>query len=430
MARVLLVSLRSPFLDSDRVFPPIGLLQLKACLDEAGHDTDLVDDFDPRDVPTLYGGYQVVGFSVMTPQGRDAAAALELFRHHHPGTRTVIGGPHALHYFDEVERQPWDYIVPADGERAIVNIADATDQQVGITRVMRDQLSEEQMNGTPRPWRAPSFLRRYNYRLEDRNTTTLLTTRGCPMGCKFCEDRRTKVRHYEIPRVLAEIADAREAGFGAIMFFDDIFAMIPERTRALTDAIRPLDIRYRCFAHANTLRETMAEQLASSGCVEIGFGCEHASQKMLDVIGKGVRTAHNEEFLARCARYGIRVKAFFIVGLPGENRDTLAELEAFIARHTAAGTLFDFDVTVYMPYRGTYIRDNLSEFDIEIVGDIDALGYYKGKEGRAEVVVRTSALSGEDLAAAKDHIYRTYNRRFRNVDECRQPSLPAQAVGL
>ena len=81
---------------------------------------DLVDDFDPEDVPGGYGGYDVAGFSVMTPQGKDAVRALKLMRQHHPDTVTVIGGPHATHYFAEVEKHPWDFIVPADGERAIV----------------------------------------------------------------------------------------------------------------------------------------------------------------------------------------------------------------------------------------------------------------------------------------------------------------------
>ena len=236
------------------------------------------------------------------------------------------------------------------------------------------------------------------------------------MGCKFCEDRRTKVRHYCPERVVQEIQDAKTAGFEAIMFFDDIFAMLPKRTAELTTAIKPLGIKYRCFAHANTLKEEMARQLADSGCVEIGFGCEHAHQKMLDTIGKGVKVRHNEEFLNRCKRYGIRVKAFFIVGLPGEDHETLATLEEFIARHTDAGTLHDFDLSVYYPYRGTYIRENPEEFDIQITGDMDAsLGYYKGVEGSAEVVVRTSALTADEIRDAKERIFRTYNRRFRSA---------------
>lgn len=413
MSRVLLISLRSPFLDSDRVFPPIGLLQLKSCLVSAGHEVDLVDDFEPNDVPVKYSGYDVAGFSVMTPQGKDAIKALTLFKESHPHTKCVIGGPHALHYFDEVESQPWDYIVPADGERAIVQIANA---QPGLPRVIRDQLSTVDMNLTPRPDRDLTFLSNYHYKIDGIPATTMLTTRGCPMGCKFCEDRRTTVRHYEIERVLQEIDDVKRAGFGAIMFFDDIFAMMPKRTQDLTRAIKPLGIKYRCFAHANTLKEEMAEQLADSGCVEIGFGCEHASQKILDVIGKGVKTYHNEDFLSRCHRYGIRVKAFFIIGLPGETQETLDELESFIQRHTQSGLLYDFDVTLYYPYKGTYIRDNISEFDIQLVEGLnDSVGFYKGKEGTAEAVVRTSTLSPEQLRDAKERIYHSYNRRFVKV---------------
>lgn len=417
MARVLLVSLRSPFMDSDRVFPPIGLLQLQSCLIEAGHDVQVVDDFDPEDVPTVYSGFDVAGFSVMTPQGKDSIRALGLFKEAHPETVAVIGGPHATHYLADVEAQPWDFIVPADGERAIVKIADWVDagrEPGGLPRVIREQLRPDEMNATPLPARAWDFLGRYHYELDGLRTTTMLTTRGCPMGCRFCEDRRTTVRHYDIDRVVREIEEVKALGFGAVMFFDDIFLMIPKRTAELTAAIAPLGIKYRCFAHANTLREEMARQAAASGCVEIGFGCEHASQKILDVIGKGVKTSDNEVFLERCKRHGIRVKAFFIVGLPGENHETLAELEDFIARHIRSGALADFDLSLYFPYQGTYIRENLEEFDLQVTGDLDvALGYYKGHAGAAEAVVRTVALSAEELKDAKERIYKAYNPRFK-----------------
>lgn len=410
MAKVVLVGLRSPFLDNDKVFPPIGLLTLKAVVEAGGHECIVEDEFHFDDLGR-YADADVVGFSVMTPQGRDATKALHMLRRACSKPKIVIGGPHALHYTEEVAREPWDYIVRADGERAILRIANGRERD----RIISEQLPEEEMNEYPRPWRTREFLDRYAYSLDGVRGTTLLTTRGCPMGCTFCEDRRTKVRHYSIPRVQSEIEDVIDTGHGSIMFFDDIFAMLPKRNKELTDMIRPYGLKYRCFAHANTLREEMAEQLATSGCVEVGFGCEHASQKILDTIGKGVKVHQNEEFLARCKRHGIRVKAFFIVGLPGENHETLAELEEFIARHTDDETLYDFDATVYFPYRGTHIRDNAEQYDIQITGEIDSvLGYYKGREGSAEVTIRTSALSGDEIREAKERIYRTYNKRFRN----------------
>lgn len=411
MSKVLLVSLRSPFLDDDRVFPPIGVLQLKSVLDAAGHECVVEDDFDTKDLGR-YAEYDVVGFSVMTPQGKQANEALHMLRRACQRPKFVIGGPHALHYTEDVAKEPWDYIVRADGERAILQIANGE----AIDRITSEQLSEREMNEFPRPWRNKAWLSRYHYKLDGLLGTTMLTTRGCPMGCRFCEDRRTTVRHYSADRVRMEIEDVIETGHQSIMFFDDIFAMIPKRTRELTDMIRPYGLKYRCFAHANTLKEGMAEDLATSGCVEIGFGCEHSSQKMLDTIGKGVKVHHNEEFLQRCKRYGIRVKAFFIVGLPGEDHETLRDLEDFIARHTEDGTLHDFDATVYFPYRGTYIRDNVQEFDLQLTGEIDsALGYYKGQQGAAEVTIRTSALSGDEIREAKERIYRTYNKRFRDA---------------
>jgi len=412
MSRVLLVSLRSPFMDSDRVFPPLGTMQLKACLDAAGHDCVLDDapDFSDTD---RYRGYDVLGFSVMTPQGREAREAVTSLKAAGVGGQFVIGGPHALHYRDVCEPDPWDYLITGDGERALTALADG---DRSLPRIVHEVMTEEEMNATPRPWRDREWLSKYQWKLDGVPGTTMLTTRGCPMGCRFCEDARTKVRHYAPERIKAEVEDCIAAGFGALMFFDDIFAMLPKRTTELTRLIKPYGLKYRCFAHANTLKENMAAELAASGCTEIGFGCEHASQKMLDTIGKGVKVKDNEDFLQRCARHGIRVKAFFIAGLPGETQETLDELEAFIARHTASGLLYDFDLTVYFPYRGTEFRDRMSKYDLSAEGDLDAaLGFYKGKDGSAEVTLRTAALSGEEISAAKERIYRTHNRRYKHM---------------
>lgn len=426
MSRIYLVSLRSPFLDDDRVFPPIGVMQLKSCLDEAGHETFVDDDFD-FDRIERYADADVVAFSVMTPQGAQAETARQRLRALAPRAKLVIGGPHALHYTEQVLPHDWDHIVRGDGERDLVRIANGET----LDRVLSDQLTEEEMNATPLPWRDAKWLHRYQYKLDGRPGTTMLTTRGCPMGCAFCEDRRTKVRHYTPRRVERELEQITAAGFGSVMFFDDIFAMIPKRTQALTDVLRPFKLAYRCFAHANTLREDMARMMAETGCVEVGFGCEHASQKILDVIGKGVKAAQNEELLARCKRYGIRVKAFFIVGLPGEDQQTLLELERFIARHVESGALHDFDLSVYFPYRGTLIRDQISEYDMQVTGDLDAaLGYYKGQSGAAEVVIRTAALSAEDIRSAKEYLYRRYNRRFAGQTPPERPAcMREQSLG-
>lgn len=409
MQNVLLVALRSPFMDSDRVFPPLGILYLKSFLLQFNYQVDIEDDPTFAKVAT-WKDYDLIGFSVMTPQGRDANLFLHEIKQRWPNKICVIGGPHALHYTDEVEQEPWDYIVRGDGEHDLLKILQGKMEK----RISTTQASIDEMNNFPLPYRDREFLHRYQYILDGEKTTTLMTSKGCCMGCNFCEDRRTPMRNYTIDRVYNECKEIKSLGFNGAMAFDDILLMLPKRTIEMFSRLKELDMKFRGFAHANTLKPAMAQAFKDGGGVEVGFGCEHAAQKILDVIDKGVKTHHNELFLQTCRDVGLRVKAFFMLGLPGEDWDTIKELEEFIAKHTENGNLYDFDCAIFYPYKGTYIRQHIEKFDIEIVKSIDSLGYYKGKDGQAEAIVRTKALTSEEIKHEKERIYRTYNKRFKN----------------
>jgi radical SAM superfamily enzyme YgiQ (UPF0313 family) len=216
-----------------------------------------------------------------------------------------------------------------------------------------------------------------------------------------------------------QIQQLKDLGYEAVMFFDDIFAMSEKRVEKLTHEIAKHNIIYRCFGHARTMTENMVHMLRDSGCVEVGFGAESGSQKILDEINKKTTVKQNMDFVDMITTNGMGVKAFLMIGLPGEDDQTVEETRRFIEYLMNRNAKVDFDLCIYYPYKGTAIRRRMDAkdptCDLNFVkmpfGDkywIDkmSLGFYKGRCGVNPSSVETSALSLHDLQSYQRQLLR------------------------
>lgn len=403
--KLLLISLRDTFLDSDRVMPPIGVMSLHSYMLSIGFDSTIENDFDANNIEK-YSEYTHFAISCMTPQKVEAYKILHCVKLKFKDKIVIIGGPHARYYLEDCAKEPFDYIITGDGEFALKAVMENNAKE----RILSIPISSKDMNDLPAPYREPDFLKNYNFTMQGIDASTILTAKGCPMKCAFCEDAGTKVRLYNPSNIDKQIKDVLNAGFKGIMFYDDIFAISKKRVMDLYPVVVRHNIMYRCFGHANSMDEEMATILSESGCIEIGFGAESGSQKILDTVNKKTTVKNNIRFIEVCNKNRIKVKAFLVLGLPGEDLSTIKETKSFLDLLTSnrftnkfgKEITNDFDVTVYFPYKGTNIRDSMdvksSDYDIYFTGNPDEmLGFYKGKNGSAEIAARTSNLSAEDI---------------------------------
>jgi len=111
--KILLVTLDSPFLDDQYVFPYLGILYLMSVAKRVGAQVKYTDNLYMVDV----WNYDVVGISCMTPQGQQALEICKFLKKEYPHITVILGGPHATHYLDECRKEPFDIIVTGDGER-------------------------------------------------------------------------------------------------------------------------------------------------------------------------------------------------------------------------------------------------------------------------------------------------------------------------
>jgi anaerobic magnesium-protoporphyrin IX monomethyl ester cyclase len=350
----------------------------------------------------------------MTPQREEARRLATAIKSRWPTKVVILGGPHVRHYLPTLTDEPcYDYLVPLDGERALVEILSGR----ASSRIVRTVLSRDEVLAQPRPDRvsenAAAVIQRYHYSLGGTAATTMMTARGCPEQCSFCEDAMTQVRWSSLENIAAQLDDIVALGYRGVYIFDDLFAISLPKIRPICEEIRKRALVYRCNAQARYFTrwgEDMARLLASTGCYEIAFGAETGSQKILDAVRKRCTVEQNYQTVEYAKNYGLVVKAFILLGLPGETWETLEQTEAFIA----TSGIDDFQCAVYMPFRGTGIRRAIEageHIDLTILPmgpDGDVTGAYGVKGGNTAYEVRTAALSAADLKQFRDYLVRRY----------------------
>ena len=430
LEKILLMSCRSPYIDDEKIYPPLGILYLKSVVEKnTDISVDLKDNYELK--PETFEDYDLIGISIMTPQREEALKILDTVKSNFPEKIVVGGGPHAKHYLEDVVKQPYDFIVTDDGQRSLLKILYGK-----ASRVERDKMSKLEWGNMPRPDRssqeAREFLATYHYTLQGRKAGTMLTATGCTEQCKFCEDAMTRVRWSPLDKLEDEMDDLKNLGYKGVYLFDDLFAIAMPQVKPICEQLQKRDLIYRCNGQARYFtkwEEDFAKLLGDTGCVEIAFGHETGSQKILDGINKRTTIEQNYKSVEFAKKHGINVKSFMLLGLPGEDWETLRDTERFIA---TAG-MDDFQCAIYYPYKGTQLRDAIdrgqADFDLMFQGE--GLGAYGQKGGNTESVVRTSKLSSEDLLRFRDYLVdrykpKSHKEHWKDEDKFRDTHLKSQ----
>jgi len=187
---------------------------------------------------------------------------------------------------------------------------------------------------------------------------SLYTGRGCKSRCTFCLWPQTvgghRYRTRSVGHVVEEIAWAQKAFPLVKEFFfdDDTFTDDLPRAEAIAKELRKLGVTWSCNAKANVPRETL-KVLREGGLRLLLVGYESGNQKILHNIKKGMRTDVARKFTKDCRELGITIHGTFIMGLPGETKETIEETIRFaneINPHT-------IQVSLAAPYPGTVLFD-------------------------------------------------------------------------
>jgi hopanoid biosynthesis associated radical SAM protein HpnJ len=205
---------------------------------------------------------------------------------------------------------------------------------------------------------------------------SLYTGRGCKSRCTFCLWPQTvgghRYRTRSVRHVIEEITWAKAAFPQVKEFFfdDDTFTDDLPRAEAIARELGRLGVRWSCNAKANVPRQTL-KVLRDNGLRLLLVGYESGNQQILHNIKKGMRIDVARRFTKDCHELGITIHGTFILGLPGETKETIEETIRFAAEvnpHT-------IQVSLAAPYPGTFLHRQalengwLDDANAELVDD-------------------------------------------------------------
>ena len=157
----------------------------------------------------------------------------------------------------------------------------------------------------------------------------VMTGKGCASRCTFCHRWVRGYRTYPIDNIINTmkyLKDKYNAGF--FLIGDESFGTDPRMLDKFIEAVRPLDILFRVGAiRVSTVYRNpeIVRRLKEVGCVEMVFGIESGSDKILTIMEKGASSKQNLEVAKLLSREGMNTTHQLVIGMPGENEETVKE---------------------------------------------------------------------------------------------------------
>jgi radical SAM superfamily enzyme YgiQ (UPF0313 family) len=378
--------------------PTLGLLHLAASVREEGYEPSIIEsdifDMSPDDVvdEVVKQRPAFVGITLFTVGVWVASQIALKLKHRLPHVKIFVGGPHISSMGAETMERFHEFDVAAlgEGEEILIRLLEAYKKQLPLNDVpgiiFRDPnyitpkivktpklKITKVLDRLPMPaWDLlPEFPKAYKpaaYDYPHAPVASFAASRGCPFHCKFCDTSTfgASVRAYTPERVF-EIMQHLQNTYGIkhMTFVDDLFTASKVRTTALCNLIinSGMKMTWSCASRVDVVNAETLKLMAKAGCWEISFGLETGSNELLQKMDKAASIEKSRQALQWCADAGIRTKGLFMLGYPGENKDTIAETKQFLSEvpmtimHLTKFTPYPGS-PIYKDIYGTSIRDD------------------------------------------------------------------------
>ena len=240
---------------------------------------------------------------------------------------------------------------------------------------------------------------------------SIYTGRGCPSHCVFCLWPQTFTGHrYRVRSVDNVVAEVRRSldlfpQAAEIFFDDDTFTADGERARQISRALAPLKCMWSATARVTTSYETL-KAMKEGGCRLLVAGFETGDPQVLKNIRKGATLELGRRFAKWCRELGLQVHGTFMVGLPGETRESL-EASIRFACELDPDTI---QVSLATPYPGTEFYELCRE-----KGYLQNDSLVNGSTGYQQCVVEYPSLAAAEIFQAVPRFYRRFYFRPRYI---------------
>jgi radical SAM superfamily enzyme YgiQ (UPF0313 family) len=343
-------------MDNFGAFPPLGLLYVMAYLEKhvLHHELYFKDCVGERFSHKKLVDYiteikpDIVAVTSFTVSMIDVVIAAQNIRKVVPNAHICLGGYHTIAFpFESAGLPEFDSIVVGEGEIAFTELVKAIEDKKPFTEIKGVYTNEsiqkyrntifkdrrflnkvsvppayvDDIDSLPIPNREYIKDIKYNSVVGvSSKLATLISSRGCPYKCTFCDIPIKTHRRRDPKLVVDEMETCIAQGYEEIHFYDDLFNITPRRVMDICDEIikRGLKIVWDYRGRVNGIDEESIKRFKQAGGRLISFGIETSTQEGLQMMRKGTKVKQNIDALKLCKKYGIVTLADFIIGLPHE----------------------------------------------------------------------------------------------------------------
>lgn len=367
------------FKERRKEFPPFGVLYLAAVIEQAGHNVT-VQKVTPHATSLELRHYDAVGFSLASSatygfmrEARDRSAI-------HKDALVMVGGVHC-NFYPLNTLNDFRAHVAADGEseETILEILDRAetkrfDDVAGVywrcgSEVRRGSARPLLRNIDDLPLPARHLLDIDDFVISDRLAGTdrrmahVMFSRGCPFPCSFCAAGQTRIQYRSGASARRELLHLiGRYGIEGFAIVDDNFIVNKNKVGDICDSIEDLGLQWSALSRVDTIDKTLLHKMANSGCIEVKYGMESGSERLLKAMRKNTKQEQIKRAIYATVDAGIEAKVFVIHGFPGEDTETtddtiklLRELGSAISRVS----LFRF-----APLPGTQVYDQADIYGV------------------------------------------------------------------
>ena len=295
----------------------------------------------------------------------------------------AVGGVHPSFYPKEtIIDFRADVVAIGSGEKTILEIVEAHNNAKDFSRVkgvcfMREgsviftleRIFEKSIDWLPLP--ARHLLNESDFIMSNRlagtniRMTHIMLSRGCPFSCHFCAVMQKKVQCRSGNNVRMELEHLKSAyKIGGFAIVDDNFIVNKSMVKKICRSIKNLGLSWSALSRVDTVDYELLQIMHDAGCIELKFGIESGSEKLLRTMGKNISGNQIRKAIILASSIGIGVKVFLIHGFPGENlastRETISLLKD-VAPMIRRVSLFRF-----VPLPGSYVFRKPDRFNLKI----------------------------------------------------------------
>lgn len=369
---------------------PLGLLYLAATARDAGYTVSIFDAMFQAGDEAFVAALEreqpgVVGFGVLATV-RTAALRLADLAHRH-GATVVAGGadptgrPESYLRHQSNGSQPVDIVVVGEGEQTLSELLplllsdepiDGQLQEIPglayldangqlVSTAARQHCAD--LESLALPARDLIDVEAYRQAWHSRHgffSLSLIATRGCPYGCKWCQKsvfgRSFRPRSPE--SVAEEMCLIKEHYRpDQLRIVDDVMGIDRKWVRTWHAAVlaRDATIPFECLSRVDLMDEEMVRLLREAGCIRIAFGAESGSQKVLDAMNKGTTVEQIRRAAELCRRHGIETYFYIMLGYPGEEWADICKTVDLLKETRPE----QFSSTIAYPLPGTDFHDEV-----------------------------------------------------------------------